>query len=106
MDDPAILLLQSGLIRRKPKKNGEGTQLTSGSIINARQLAKILQMPQNYPPNEEFFETIEESTIIKFQMEELLRILKLNPNLKKILEGKLRTIFNEREALALKSIEV
>ena len=47
-----------------------------------------------------------DSTVISFDQEEMIRILKLNINMKKLLEFKLKTIAQERLELSKKPTEI
>ncbi len=68
METEQILLLEDGLISRKPKNKGEGSELTTGSLISIKRIASLLQF-SDIATQTEVFTAKSKCRLLSFQTE-------------------------------------
>lgn len=85
----ALVVLHEGLVRRG---SGPGSELTKGCILSVKLLAGLVGQSAWFEEEEQHLEAKLDCTLLTFDTEEMLRILRLNPAMKQLLEAKLKVI--------------
>lgn len=99
--EEGLLVLRTGLVRRRCRQKNGGSQLTAGCLVNTNRMAQLIEMSQ--AAEDCSFEAIEPCRFVSFQPEEFSRLIRVNAKLKKSLAAKLAGILEERNLLSEKN---